>query len=307
MNQKLIEINDYPVKDVLDLLMIDHSTQKNIIWATDMYSEYGNGFLARNEITASKITGDNSVLIQPRILKTLDEQAERTRKKAEVFTPAWICCKMNNHLDDEWFGKQNIFNVLSDTKWVPTEEKIPFKTKADWQKYVDSRRIEITCGEAPYIVSRYDMSTGEYIEIKDRIGILDRKLRVVGENAKDEKEWMTWAIRAFQSTYGYEFQGDNLLIARINLLMTFVEYLRDTYERDATESELKRIIKIITWNIWQMDGLTGGVPLGSPKEDVHQITFFDFMEEKKEEFVKCHIYDWRSNESLLFESMKKGV
>lgn len=307
MNQKLIEINDYPVKDVLDLLMIDHSTQKNIIWATDMYSEYGNGFLARNEIKASKITGDNSVLIQPRILKSLDEQAERTRKKAEVFTPAWICCKMNNHLDDEWFGKPDVFNILTENRWESTEERIPFKNEKAWQKYVDSRRLEITCGEAPYIVSRYDMATGEYIPIRNRIGILDRKLRVVNENTDNEKDWIKWATRAFESTYGYEYQGDNLLIARINLLMTFTEYLRERFNREATASELKNVIKIITWNIWQMDGLTMGVPLGAPKEDTHQITFFEFMGEKQEEFVKCRIYDWRSNESLLFESMKKGV
>ena len=48
-----------------------------------------------------------------------------------------------------------------------------------------SKRLEITCGEAPYIASRYDTVSGEPIEIKRRIGILDRKLRVVTENAED--------------------------------------------------------------------------------------------------------------------------
>ena len=41
----------------------------------------------------------------------------------------------------------------------------------------------------------------------------------------EKYEWLKWALRAFQSVYGYEYQGDNLLIARINILMTFVEYL----------------------------------------------------------------------------------
>ncbi|MCR4947448.1 MAG: hypothetical protein K5929_10945 [Lachnospiraceae bacterium] len=74
---------------------------------------------------------------------------------------------------------------------VPTEH-IDFKKPTDWKKYVDSRRLEITCGEAPYLVSRYDVETGEYIPIPKRIGILDRKLRVVNENAVDEKEWLKW-------------------------------------------------------------------------------------------------------------------
>ena len=80
-----------------------------------------------------------------------------------------------------------------------------------WKNYIDSRRIEITCGEAPYIVSRYDAATGKAIEIKNRIGILDRKLRVVSENTTTSGEWLDWARKAYMHTYGYEWQGDNLL------------------------------------------------------------------------------------------------
>lgn len=140
---------------------------------------------------------------------------------------------------------------------------------------MDSRRLEITCGEAPYIVSRYDASTGESIEIKNRIGILDRKLRVVGENTDNEKDWLKWTKRAFQSVYGYEYQGDNLLIARINLLATFTEYLEDRWERRATLNELKTIANIISWNFWQMDGLTGTVPIGVPRNSMKQMSLFD--------------------------------
>ena len=44
------------------------------------------------------------------VAKSLEKQAERTREKAEVFTPSWICNKMNNHCDAEWFGRENVFN-----------------------------------------------------------------------------------------------------------------------------------------------------------------------------------------------------
>ena len=56
------------------------------------------------------------------------------------------------------------------------------------------------------------------IPVKDRIGLLDRKLRIVNENAEDDKEWLKWSLRAFQSCYGHDFQGDNVFLARENLL-----------------------------------------------------------------------------------------
>ena len=86
--------------------------------------------------------------------------------------------------------------------------------------------MEITCGEAPYLTSRYDTTNGSYINPKDRIGLLDRKLRVISENVDDKEEWMKYAKMAYQRIYGYEYQGDNLLIARENLLMTFVNSIQ---------------------------------------------------------------------------------
>lgn len=94
--------------------------------------------------------------------------------------------------------------------------------------------MEITCGEVPYLVSQYDVETGEAIPIKNRIGILDRKLCVVNENTETEESWLKWTERAFQPIYGYEFQGDNLLIARVNLFMTFEEYMQERWQRKPT-------------------------------------------------------------------------
>ena len=96
--------------------------------------------------------------------------------------------------------------------------------------------------------------------LRERAGLLDRKLRVVGENTQTEEEWLEWTMRAFWATYGYEFQGDNVLIARVNLLMTFEEYLQERWKRKPTRAEYEKIANIITWNIWQMDGLKYVVP-----------------------------------------------
>ena len=306
---KLIDITSYPVSNVLNLLLKDKTTGKNIIFATNAYIDRIPPMTETTQITADIIQGANEDMIQPRVSKSLEQQAERTRKKAEVFTPSWICNKMNNHCDTEWFGRESVFNVEDGQSWNPTTDKIKFNEPKGWQKYVDSKRLEITCGEAPYIVSRYDTTTGEIIPITMRIGILDRKMRIVNENTDDEKEWLKWTYRAFQSVYGYEFQGDNLLIARINLMNTFVDYMQDRWERNPSDSELKKIANIIVWNLWQMDGITGTIPFGKPKEENKQITFFDYMQginDTEDEEMDCKIYDWRSNESVTYRSIKEG-
>ena len=171
--------------------------------------------------------------------------------------------------------------------------------------------MEITCGEAPYLVSRYDVESGEYIPIPKRLGILDRKLRVVNENAVDEKEWLRWATRAFLATYGYEFQGDNLLIARVNLLMTYGDYLQERWKRKPTAVELSKLINVIAWNIWQMDGLTGTIPYSKAQEQFRQMTLFDMIgagteSEQENRQPLCRIYDWRADNSLEFVSLKRG-
>ncbi len=86
-------------------------------------------------------------------------------------------------------------------------------TKA-WQDYVRLNRLEITCGEAPYLSSRYDTVSGEIIPVKDRIGFLDRKLRIVSENVDSEKKWYSWAKKAVQSKYGFDGTSFASVLAR---------------------------------------------------------------------------------------------
>lgn len=226
--EKLIDISSYPVVNVLDLLLQDKSTKKNIIWATDTYEELGEGFADKAQMNANSLLRRTDI-IRPRIQKSQEAQAQRTRKKAEVFTLAWLCNRMNNHCDEDWFGRTPIFNIENeDCTWTVTEGKIEFPRRKKWQHYVDSRRLEITCGEAPYLVSHYDVSIGELVvPLIRRIGMLDRKLRIVNENTDTYDDWLKWTIRAFEASYGYEYQGDNVLIARVNLLLTFLDYYEE--------------------------------------------------------------------------------
>ena len=308
---ELINIREYPVKDVLGLLLKDKTTGKNIIWATDAYASNGPSFSDKSQITRESLLGMDSVALQPRIEKAVSEQQERTRKKAEVFTPVWLCNRMNNDCDEQWFGRREVFNIEQENcQWQVIEEKVDFPEGKTWMGYVDSRRLEITCGEAPYLVSRYDAATGKLIlPPSRRIGILDRKLRIVDENTASEEDWLKWTIRAFQASYGYEYQGDSLLIARINLLMTFCDYYKERWGKRADTKLLKSIANIISWNLWQMDGLKDTVPLGKPYEEYHQQTLFEYMEPEKEDSesvaLPCRIFNWRSKGSLLFKKCKE--
>ena len=310
--EKLIDIQSSPVAPLMDLLLKDKSTKKNIIWATDTYEELGHGFSDKEQISRSLLL-QHADIIKPRIQKSQEAQQERTRKKAEVFTPAWLCNLMNNYCDKEWFGRKDVFNAENDDHtWTVVEETIEFPKRKTWKHYVDSRRLEITCGEAPYLASRYDVSTGELIvPPKRRIGQMDRKLRIVNENARDYDEWVKWTIRAFEASYGYEYQGDNLLIARINLLLTFIDYYKERWDTEPDEKLLRTMTNKIVWNIWQMDGLKDTVPLGKPYEEFRQMTLFDMysemtdMADNEPKSIPCKIYNWRKDNSILFKKLKE--
>lgn len=307
--------------ELLDILLVDRTTGRNIFWATNDYSQKGDGFYYNDEITPGKITGENGMLIMPRVLKEKHLQLARVREKAEVFTPSWICNAQNNLVDGAWFGRENVFNkeIIENGfhSWIVTEDKITFPKGKTWKAYVKSTRLEITCGEAPYLVSRYDTTTGDYIPVRQRIGLLDRKLRIVGENTFMPEEWKEWAIIAFKNTYGYEWQGDNLLLSREALLFTYVDFYADKFHKMPYIDDLKEIAGIISWNIWQMDGLKGVVP-DSCHDIVPNGNLFDFEESELSSCPGCHknslyehngqycmIMDWEKEEPIRYITLIK--
>lgn len=266
--------------ELLDLLLKDHTTQEHIFWATDDYKELGEGYDYKDCIAADKITGENGLIVQPRVMKSKETQAQRIKEKAEVFTPSWVCNAQNNLVDNAWFGREGVFNKeITDDEghhsWEATTDKIQFSEEPGktWKDYVAELRMEITCGEAPYLASRYDTTTGETIPIRERIGLLDRKLRVVDENTDNTTDWMLWAKTALRATYGYEWQGDSLLLARESILYTFMDYYREKFGKEVPMTSLKGAAYIISWNLWQMDGLTFGLPGYEPKETVQADLF----------------------------------
>lgn len=311
---------------ILKLLLKDKTTRKNIMWCTKDYEANGSEYAETAEIKIDLITGEKYNIIQPRAAKSKEIQDLRIKNRAEVFTPSWICNEQNNQIDEAWFGRPNVFNEPEGKGWIATTAKIEFAGKNTWKKYVDAKRMEITCGEAPYLVSRYDTTTGELIPIYERIGLFDRKMRIVNENCEDDALWLKYSIRAIRSIFGYEFQGDSVLIARENLFYDYMDYYRDRFKEEPPIPLLKKIANSIAWNIWQMDGLRCVVPYSchSVKLEDRQLSLMGIQNAplkvvpcpgcEKNDMLKhngiyCRIFDWTNyKKSIPFvDVLKEGM
>lgn len=257
--------------ELLAKLLRDQTTGGNILWCTHDYEHLGEGYNFSDEITSEKITGEHGMIIRPRVLKSKEQQTDRVKDMAEVFTPSWVVKMMVDFVDFD----------------------------------INTRCLELTCGEAPFLVSRYDATTGEPIAIDERVGILDRKLRLVNEQQPTDEEWLALVRQSFQSTYGYEWQGDSLLLARENLLYTFIEYYESRFGCKPDIPLLQDFAEIISWNLWQMDGLSYRTPREKTEEPPQaQLSFFDEAPaEAPAPF--CVIMDWQKGETIKVNDMKK--
>lgn len=134
--EQLIDFHAPEVQAVLDTLLKDKSTGKNIFWATDPPEELQTVMYEpvtdRSQITTQQLGLTHYEVVLPRMMKQTDTQQQRTRKKGEVFSPAWICNKMNNALDADWFGALGAeqtagqFTVELPQGWQTVETPVQF-------------------------------------------------------------------------------------------------------------------------------------------------------------------------------------
>lgn len=318
-------LQEYP--EVLDFLLRDMTTGHNVLWCTDDYAALGDGYKPKDEIRAEAITVVNEGILKSRTMKDRETQIKRIRTKGEVFTPSWLCNKMNNAVDEEWFGQKDVFNVEGEKAWkAQNYRNIIYPDKSakgekSWQSYVKAKRLEITCGEAPYLASRYDMVTGEMIPLKQRIGLLDRKIHVLnGRRGLKPHQWLSHLTVALQSVYGYDWQGDNVILARENLLMDVIMFYQQKFKQAPSHTQIREWAEIIAWNIWQMDGLKYVIPNScKPVPVTAEDDLFGDAEGKKVSYepcpgckrnkfnehtgVYCKIKNWDNGEVFKFKDL----
>lgn len=288
---RLKTVKSYPIRDnsyILKMLLKDRTTRKNIIWATDSYQDMGEGYQAKDPIKESLFNNGAGQLIRPRVEKDDEEQSNRTRGKGEVFTPTWIIKKKIDFIEEEL-------------------------SKLDLEDYIGQRWMEITCGEGPYMTSRYDTVTGEYLDIEERVGFLDRKLQRISKEIESEEIWFSLALKAYQASYGYEYQGDSLLIARENLLNSFIDYYVAKFNHVPETDKMEAVARIISYNVFQMDGLKYKLPMvekiRSKKLDVQLSIFGDLeMEDEQMEIVvdegeEVKVKNWLNDRMIIFKDL----
>ena len=150
---------------LLDMLLCDHTTGQNIIWATHDYESLGSGYDFHSHILPHLITGGRGMVICPRVLKTKARQTDRSKDMAEVFTPSWVVKKMVDYLDVD----------------------------------VNTRALELTCGEAPFLVSRYDATTGDAIAIGPVLQGIARPVNDLSRGCSVDDIYKMIAITACQA------------------------------------------------------------------------------------------------------------
>ena len=276
---------------ILDILLIDRTTstskkKKNIIWANENYVKFGSkSYAATAQMLPELVTGRMGNIIKPRALKSKEMQKERTKSKAEVFTPTWIVKKQNDEIEKDYIND-------------------------DLETYVKRTWLEITAGEAPYMATRYDVETGEIVPLTKRVGFVDRKLKRINAEVDDKAEWQRLVVEAYKSSYGFEWSGDSLLLARENLLYTYRDYYFQKWLEEPTYGLFANIAKIISYNLFQMDGLKYIIPLTEKREKILevQMSLFDYEEPEEQWRIKSgkrvKIMNWETNKMEFFD---KGV
>jgi hypothetical protein len=211
--------------------------------------------LLKENTTNSKLDINPNVAI-PRYMKTTLDQKRRTKDKAEVFTPVYVVKKINDSFDVNY--------------------------NDSYEEYIDRKVIEATCGEAPFLTTRYDVSTGQQIPCDERMGLLDRKLQRIPDSV-DKSEWIALATKSLKATYGYEWQEDSIFLARKNLLLDVIEYYTERFDEFPEQDFIEEWATIISYNIFRMDGISLCVP---------------------ETDIKSKVMNWETNEVENFDGSK---
>ena len=272
------------IDNLLKTLLKDKTTQRNIVWASQSYEGMGKAFCSDQPMQRNLLVGKHQSIVQPRVAKHARKQEQRTRSSGEVFTPPWLVDKQ-------------VSAVLAEWKEMPLKE------------WVALRWLELACGEAPYIVTRYDSVTGDSIPVPKRVGCLDRKLQRISQEVTSEKEFIKLAKVAYESTYGYELQGDSLLLARENLLLSFCEHYEHKFGILPTIKAVKAIANIIVYNIFQMNGLTKRTPYSDRSVKEVQMNLFDIETDgtlAPQGDMLTVVKDWKHKKLVTIESISKG-
>lgn len=295
--------------NILNILLFDRSSSRDLVWGTSMYKLHGDLYKEDSYITPKLISGKMKNLIKPKISK---KQSDMDRVK--LIFDSWRFNVDNDNKHNFKFDCNNVFG----------EEVESCFNDEEWKNSISKKILVMECGEATCFVNRYNLEAKEVIEPFKRKGILDKRLSSINQNVDDEKEWYDMVLVAYKSIYGFDYRGDNVLLARENLLHDFVDNYKYKFDKYPSEDKLIEIAKIASWNIWQMDALKFVIPfscINIKKEDFQLSIFEDendalsgnwcmgcrFDDFKRHNGTYCKIKDWDTNKIIKFVNLVKKI
>ncbi len=75
--------------------------------------------------------------------------------------------------------------------------------------------------------------------------LFDRKLRVVCQHTRNTRQWLRWAYEALSTIHAREQKGDNLLLARLHLLVCFIVYYHDKFDEYPKSNSMNKVATLI--------------------------------------------------------------
>lgn len=292
-------------------LLMDRTTRRNLIWGTDDLKYLGAGWRKEQELQEETAFGEALRLVVPgtdRLGPRAGAKKAGRQKEGPQVLSAAEANRRNNARDEQWFGQSSVFNSVWGDTWITRAEPVRFPARKNrsWHQYIDARFLEKDFAVPQCLVSRFDAASGGLIPRGDRIGVLDRKLRIAAEQAP-AAEWAKWAFRALESCYGYAYRGDDVAAARIDVLLTLRKAFAAALGREPDAREWRRAARIASWNLWQMDGKTGTIPYGKPMSAATQIEMFRLLEDRRRGVLQpdCRVMDWRAGKSVPYREMEK--
>lgn len=207
-------------EEVVRILLRDYTTNESIVWGTASYGYDENSHIDANDIMSGKVR-----------LKPVYRE----------------------------FGKDSLIPIEQVKK--DNDEMFDVTGKSS-EEIICMKSFERHCNDAPHTVSLYDESTGDIVMLPFREGLLDRKMALINSLplTHDETNWKVCTSNALMSSYGYEYRGDHLYMARRNILCDVIDWYEDKFGKDIGVDMMKEFADIISRNFVQMNESRGCIP-----------------------------------------------
>lgn len=237
---------------ILDILLRDKTTGKPLVFPPDQTSGRPSPFLGLEDLYGVQSQKD------------MPDEAE------EVQT----LCSWNrklNQLDEVWFQRSGVFNTPTAEGWIPAADPVYFEDPFHWKKYVNQ---QIYVPDLDWGAALTFAGTSENLPLNERMGQLDRELRLVNENVRSQQEWQKRTSTMLARMLGCAKDPIRLFRARLCVLETCREAFQARFGHLPSARDEKALAHIVARNLFQSEDELNTVPFQEMEETL-QLSLFE--------------------------------